>query len=267
MEEAWTTVADAVGPGRLVRVLGASLWMLWVGWPSLVEGAMGPLVTGLSVAFAFALLLATRDPRGARTALGTPPGALRGKIELATLLGAAPALLATSVAARDEALNAQAFAGDALGMVALVLAALAFVAFGAAVLHRDRSRSSQPEGQVTPLGEVHRVSHRGNLWDPTRAKVVTFVAGAVGIAIVAPHLGSYEGLVERWTGGAPEGAVLTSVAGGALGTAIAGVFLANSLRQGPRGDRSTPGERRRLALRYLLVAMVAAAICWSLDQA
>jgi hypothetical protein len=219
--------ADGERRERLrVLLLGTNLWAMCVLWPAWSAQAL----RGIDVAFETLglvplLIGAALGRNGGVTSMNT---ALRPGL----LLVVFPAALCAALALRPEALNQQLF-----GPFALCLLALSLCAYGAAVA------SSMAASGTDGLRPKH-VPLGADPWDapprerelPRRAFIGTCVAGAAGLALVAPRLGGQAELGQAWGDAAAVGGVLTAVVGAALGVTLLAVHLGDGLRAPSRRD-------------------------------
>jgi hypothetical protein len=203
--------ADAVTVG----LLGLNVWAIALAIP-----ALGATHTA-SIGFVSGLL-------GPLVALGLALAALRARHPAArlTTLAGFPTALALGVGARPELQF-----GEGHTPLTMVLAAASFVAWSAAAARalgrpaRGRTATTQPLG---PHGEPSAERRRR-----TRARRVLLTVtslGALALVALAPALRDRGEWERVWGEAAPEGALLTTVAGGALATLVLGALVGPALR-------------------------------------
>jgi hypothetical protein len=231
-----------------VLALGLCAWLATAGytWVSLPTNAW-------SVALALTAL----------TLLATGTWALRTHaVQNARwlLLSAFPVALACTllphearlVAATHTALTLPLSLGCVLLYEALALSACR--QYGASVHVRARPM----EGQAVPATSTQ------DAW-PRRIMLGLMIAGAAAAAVVAPLWPSYETLRSAWgPATADAGAVLTAVVGGAIGTAVCGLFLGSLLRRTPEPQALPPHELRLRVATALFLALLGAIVYFTI---
>jgi len=221
-----------------VLVLGANAWVVLAVLPSLLAEPRSPghvlwLLLPLPPLAVGALLLSRSQVLAGWALLGGYP----------TLLAAAVAILPRLVVQSPYS------------TVGLVLGALSVVAYGAGTVFAVTRPYALRATTRRPLGSVAAIDEPGSRIWARRALLALATTGAVVLAVVVPALGGTASYEEAWGRAAPEAAVLTAVAGGALGTAVLALFIGPSLRA-PR----TPDPTRRQVRRRVTALLVSVAI-------
>ncbi|MFI5308270.1 MAG: hypothetical protein ACHQ53_12995 [Polyangiales bacterium] len=209
-----------------VVVLGANLWAVTVLWPLLGSRETGLLELLLGLAAPLPLVL------GAALRSAARPSWLAAALWLFVF----PVVLGSTLALRPEAVNQQLYGPFALG-----LAWLSLCAYGASAAAATRSRGTELAATQVALGDEP--------WDapPPRSSavrtafIVSSLAGAAALCLVAPRTSGTQGLERAWGEAAMSGGTLTAIAGAALAVTVVALYLGEGLRGGnapqPHGDQ------------------------------
>jgi hypothetical protein len=230
---------------RTVGLLGLNVWAVALAIPAL----------GAAQAASVGLLLALFGPL---VALGLALAALRvghPAAPPATLAGF-PAALALGIGARPELQH-----GEAHTPFTLAIAVLSFVAWSAAAARAlgrpplGRPATSQPLG---PHGEPSPARRRRAR--ARRALLAVTSLGALTLVAIAPALRDRGELERAWGDAAPEGALLTTVAAGALATIVLGAFVGPALRAERAAVASRPSWLR---VGFAILAFATGIAAWA----
>lgn len=251
--------------------LGGNLWIVALVLPMLHGGARGVLDWVLAVLPLAPLALGALalgsptnhwPPRVLAAAQSGPRGrasadnaALGRMVATGALLFGFPVALATVLATRTDLADREAW--GALGLSAVAGSTLAYGALAAEACSRPLGLRVSSATSLSVLG-AHEPSARTWL---RRGVLGMATLGAIGIAIVAPALGSRASLLQAWGEAADEATVLASIVGAAAGAFSLAVVLGPRLRAPRPGERLGPAVVRvSFALTIACVAGLAALV-------
>ncbi len=252
LEERSATTEASPEPARTDGRGGAAIRLLALGLNAWLVGVVLPASTGPGLAGADLVLIALPPVAlvlGLRSFVRTEPVALG-------LLGVAfPVLSAVAMAGRTDPALASRY-GIATTIFAVVSSA-AYVVGAAHVLGRPVALRATRETKLAASTRLRPPARGLRL-----AVVGTTAVLAFAIAIVAPTLGTQEGMVEQWGSAASEGRVVAAVVGGAVACIATAVVVGPSLRAA-RGRPARPAEST-LTVTLALVVAATGAIAWAI---
>jgi len=230
--------SDALDTGRRTLLLGLNAWVIMAVWPLVVASPTSLERAAMVLAAALPLLVLLGLPWPRRDAR------LDLLVACCTLLIFPVALvcgLATLDAARAEAV---------LDTGWLLIAAAALLAYGYSAAVDCSPREVPRKVRLTPLAaaddliEAHHAPARAAL---RRVAIAIFLAGSVGLGLIAPSWGGVGALRSSWGGAATDAALLLSVICGALAVTTVALFMGKALRRDDGGAL----DRRRLPARIV----------------
>lgn len=211
----------AISSGGLVLGLGVNVWVSHV-LLTFVSGSATPAQYGVGAVALLCLLLGV-------AARVTAQEELRERAARWLLLCVYPASLGLALSLGSEQVRETAYTA-----LSMPLCAASLLAYGAAAVFACQKTPQLLEAESHPLNGRESIAP-GN---PLRRVVIAIVlGGAFAVVVIAPLAVPYEDAAKAWGDAAEAGMVLTALVATAIGVAVVAMHLGMALRRGERTPR------------------------------